>query len=167
MDSVERRLEMKLYLVQHAKAASKDVDPQRPLTDEGRRDIEKVAAFIERLSLRPDVVWHSGKKRAAQTAETLAEILGAKTKPVAREGLAPNDDVTTIRDELASTRHDVMIVGHLPFLGKLVSLLLTGDESAGVVAFRQGGIVCLEQSAENQWQLAWMITPEILSECRD
>jgi phosphohistidine phosphatase len=167
MDSVERRLEMKLYLVQHAKAASRDVDPQRPLTDEGRRDVQKVAAFIGRLSLRPDVVWHSGKKRAVQTAEALAKVVQAGTKIIARDGLAPNDDVGAVKDELASSRHDVMIVGHLPFLGKLASLLLTGDESAGVVAFRQGGIVSLEQSAENQWQLAWMITPEILPEGHD
>jgi phosphohistidine phosphatase SixA len=41
------RFEMKLYLVQRAKTASKETDPQRPLTEEGRRDIQKVAAFIK------------------------------------------------------------------------------------------------------------------------
>jgi len=45
---------MKLYLVQHAKAASKEVDPERPLTEEGHRDIQKVAAFIRPLNLCVD-----------------------------------------------------------------------------------------------------------------
>jgi len=153
---------MKLYLVQHAKAASKQIDPQRPLTEEGYRDIQKVAAFIRSLNLCVDYLWHSGKKRAVETAEVLAEAIKVKEGPIAREGLGPNDDVTALKNELGSTKQDVMIVGHLPFLGKLASLLLSGCESAGTVVFKQGGIVCLSRSELNQWQIEWMVTPEIL-----
>ncbi len=153
---------MKLYLVQHAKAASKQADPQRPLTEDGCRDIQKIAAFIKPLKLSVDLLWHSGKKRAVQTAEALAEVIEIKEAEVAHDGLAPNDDVTVLRDELASARQDVMIVGHLPFLSKLASLLLAGSESAGTVAFKQGGIVCLGCSETNQWQIDWMVTPELL-----
>jgi phosphohistidine phosphatase len=53
---------MKLYLVQHAKAASKDIDPTRSLTEEGLRDIQKVAAFIKTLNLSVYYLWHSGSK---------------------------------------------------------------------------------------------------------
>jgi phosphohistidine phosphatase len=55
-----------------------------------------------------------------------------------------------------------MIVGHLPFLSKLASLLLTGSESSETVAFKQGGIVCLKCKDKNLWQIDWMITPELL-----
>lgn len=153
---------MRLYLVQHAKAASKDVDPERPLTEEGRRDIKKVAAFIKPLKLCVDILWHSGKKRAAQTAGVLAEVVQVTMETTGRDGLAPNDDVAALKDELVSSRQDIMIVGHLPFLSKLASLLLTGSESANAVEFQQGGIVCLNRSDENQWQVNWMITPELL-----
>ena len=153
---------MKLYLVQHAKAASKEADPQRQLTEEGRRDIQKVAAFIQPLKLSVDYLWHSQKKRAAQTAELLAEVIKINKAQTPRDGLAPNDDVTLLRGELTSAPQDVMIVGHLPFLSKLTSLLLTGSESANVVAFRQGGIVCLSRSEDNQWQIDWMVTPELI-----
>jgi phosphohistidine phosphatase len=153
---------MKLYLIQHAKAASKDVDPERPLTEEGRRDIQKIATFIKPLSLRVDYLWHSGKKRAAQTAELLAEVVGINKAQIAHAGLGPNDDVTALKDELITRRQDIMIVGHLPFLDKLASLLLTGCESAGSVAFKNAGVVCLDCCDENRWQLDWMITPEIL-----
>jgi phosphohistidine phosphatase len=154
---------MKLYLVQHAKAVSKDIDPGRPLTGEGRRDIQKVAAFIEALNLEVDLLWQSGKTRAVQTAEVLAGVVKIKTKMTARGDLAPNDDVTAIKDELISSGHDVMIVGHLPFLSKLTSLLLTGNASAGTVAFQNSGIVALERSTDNQCQINWMVTPELLT----
>ena len=153
---------MTLYLVQHAKAASKDVDPQRPLTDEGRRDVKKVAAFIKPLNRSVDFLWHSGKTRAAQTAEVLAEVVEVKKQAAARDGLAPNDDVVAMKEEIVASEHDIMIVGHMPFVSKLASLLLTGDESVGAVAFQQGSIVALEQHAEDQWHINWMVTPELL-----
>jgi len=154
---------MKLYLVQHAKAASKDIDPDRALTDVGRRDIQKVAAFIKPLNTEVDFLWHSGKTRAAQTAEVIAGVVNIKTQMTTRDGLAPNDDVTVIKDELITGEHDVMIVGHLPFLSKLASLLLTDNESAGIIAFQNGGIVAFEQSSEGRWQINWMIIPDLLT----
>jgi phosphohistidine phosphatase len=155
-------LKMKLYLVQHAQAASKDVDPERPLTEQGRRDAEKIAAFVKPMDLTIDYLWHSGKTRAAQTAEILAPAIEAARQTTAHEGLSPNDDVRAIRDEIEAAQRDIMLVGHLPFLGKLASLLLAGSESAEPVAFKQAGIVCLEYSDENQWQINWMVTPELL-----
>ena len=154
---------MKLYLVQHAKAVPKDVDPQRPLSDEGRRDIKKVAAFIGTLNLEVDFVWHSKKIRAAQTAEVLSKVILVRMEKIERDGLSPNDNVAAIRDELVASEYDVMIVGHMPFVSKLASLLLTSDESAGTVAFQQGGILSLEQSTEGQWQVNWMVIPAILT----
>lgn len=153
---------MKLYLVQHAKAASEQVDPQRPLTEEGRSDIQKVAAFIKPLNLCVDYLWHSEKKRSDQTAEVLAEVIKVKTH-TARDGLGPNDDVKALKDELVSSGGDIMLVGHLPFLSKLASLLLVGSESANTVAFKNAGIVALNRSEENRWQIDWIIIPELLT----
>ncbi|MHC4736631.1 MAG: SixA phosphatase family protein [Planctomycetota bacterium] len=86
---------MKLYLVQHAKAASKDVDSERPLTEEGRQDIQKVATFIKPLNLSVDYLWHSTKTRAIQTAEILAEVVKINKEKIERQSLAPNDNVTS------------------------------------------------------------------------
>jgi phosphohistidine phosphatase len=153
---------MKLYLVQHAKAASEQADPQRGLTEEGFSEIQKVAAFVKPLNLCVDYLWHSGKKRAAQTAEILAEAIKIKTQTI-HEGLGPNDDVKAFKDEVVSAGGDIIVVGHLPFLSKLASLLLAGAESANTVAFKNGGIVCLDRSETNQWQIDWMIIPELLA----
>ena len=124
---------MKLYLVQHARAASKDVDPERPLTEAGKQDIQNVSTFIKPLNLSVDCLWHSGKKRAEQTAGILSEVIEIRKETTAHEGLAPNDDITAIRNEIISRRQDIMIVGHLPFVAKLASLLLTDSELSGIV----------------------------------
>ncbi len=180
---------MKLYLVQHAKAASEQIDPQRPLTEEGRSEIQKVAAFIKPLNLCVDYLWHSRKKRAEQTAEVLAEVIKVNKAVNARDGLGPNDDVKALKDELISADGDIMVIGHLPFLSKLASLLLAlpqvaGSESANTVAFKNAGIVCLSSrkaralnsSDENRsfdklkmvsnvepWQIEWIIIPELIA----
>ena len=154
---------MKLYLAQHAKAASKEADPQRGLTEEGRREVQKISEFVRPLNICVDYLWDSGKKRSVQTAELLAEVVKIKDSHTTRKGLEPNDDVTQLKDELVSIQRDVMIVGHLPFLGKLASLLLSGRESCDTVAFRQGCIVCLSHPEPDQWQIDWMVTPELLA----
>ena len=57
---------------------------------------------------------------------------------------------------------DLMIVGHLPFLGMLAALLLAGDEDADLVAFQCGAIVCLEGSGRSRFRLRWLVTPELV-----
>ena len=64
------------------------------------------------------------KKRAEQTAEVLADAIKINKEHIARDGLGPNDDVAALKDELLLSKEDIMIVGHLPFLSKLTSLLL-------------------------------------------
>jgi phosphohistidine phosphatase len=56
---------------------------------------------------------------------------------------------------------DTMVVGHLPFMAKLVSHLVTGDDSPTLVAYQPGAVVCLEL-IEKDWQINWMVRPELL-----
>jgi len=153
---------MNLYLVQHAKALSKEVDPERSLSDQGRREAHKVTMFIQPLGITVDYLWHSPKARAAQTADILAEAVAVRLERSVRADLGPNDDVSAFKSQLDSTDADIMVVGHMPFLGKLTSLLLAGDPSADMVAFTQAGVVALGRHDEGNWQLLWMITPQMV-----
>ncbi len=155
---------MKLYLVQHAKALPKEHNSQRPLSEEGRQEAMRIAEFIRPLGLAIDEFWHSGKLRAAQTAEIYAQTIQVGEGPDARDGLAPNDNVALLRDELAVAPDDTMIVGHMPFVSRLASLLLTGYESPPIVTFVNAGIVCFDRTPDNCWQIRWAITPEMLRE---
>lgn len=153
---------MKLYLVQHAKAVSKEIDPEQPLSEEAYKELQKVCNFIRLLNLSVDFLWHSDKKRAKQTTEMLAKAISVKSQIIKRDDIGPNDDVMKIADDLTQSGHDIMIVGHLPFLGKLASLLLTGSETKETIAFKNAGIVCLSCSEGNKWQIEWIVTPQIL-----
>jgi phosphohistidine phosphatase len=153
---------MKLYLVQHGEATTEEVDPSRPLTAKGRLDVQKMASFLKGAGLGPMVILHSGKTRARQTAEIIALHLGPDWQVQEGDGLAPNDPIESLIKKIYQTNEDLMIVGHLPFIGRLASTLLAGSESKNIVAFRQGGGICLKRNEEKTWQVAWMVTPELL-----
>jgi phosphohistidine phosphatase len=151
---------MKIYLVQHGEAEPESVDPARPLTAQGRQDVQQVAAFAARLGLEVEQIRHSGRTRAEQTAEILGEALSPADGVVTVSGLAPNDNVRPVAEALARESQPVMLVGHLPFLARLAGLLVTGNPDRSVVQFRNAGIVCLA-SEEDHWLIAWIVTPEM------
>ena len=153
---------MFIYLVQHGQAKSKEIDPDRHLTEQGIKDVEKISTFAKSAKLKVDAIWHSGKARAAQTAEILSKGINSKNGIIQHDGLTPKDDIDPIKKELIKSKKNIMVVGHLPFLSKLASSLLMDDDSASIVAFQQGGIVCLESDEEKNWFVEWMVVPELI-----
>ena len=154
---------MKLYLVQHADAKSKDEDPERPLSEKGWTDIRKVAVFItENLKVQVDTILYSGKTRAKQTAEVLARYLNHSKGIMEDEDLNTLDNPFNWIERLSKINEDIIIVGHLPHLNKLSSLLLCHDEEANIIQFQRGGMVCLERDESGLWSIHWMVTPHIL-----
>ena len=153
---------MRLYLVQHGSAKTKEEDPDRHLSEEGVNGVEKTAAFLAPLGLSVGAVWHSGKARAARTAEMLASSLQVARGVVERDGLASKDAVGPVAKALARAEEDLMIVGHLPFLAKLTSALAAGRKSADVIDFQNAGVVCLERAEDGAWRVRWMVTPDLL-----
>lgn len=155
---------MRLYLVQHGKAVEKKLDPDRPLTPEGAREVDSVGAFLSPRQLDIPVVWHSGKTRARQTAGQLAKCVAQHGAVEQRDGLAPNDDVRPLAADLRAREEDAMVVGHMPFLSRLASLLLAGDKKREVVGFTNAGVVCLERNDQGDWQVKWIVTPELVGQ---
>jgi phosphohistidine phosphatase len=153
---------MELYLVQHGEAKSKAEDPQRPLTERGRDEVRRVAAFAARAGLKVNQIRHSGKRRAEETASILAKHLSPAEGVLAVPGLAPMDDVRPIAQALQRETAPLMLVGHLPFMDRLAGLLVTGDPNNSAVRFRMGGIVCLE-GAGDDWAAKWVIRPELVT----
>lgn len=152
---------MRLYLVQHGEATSKEINPDRPLTKKGKKDVSQMAEFLKKKGIRVIATWHSEKLRAIQTAQILGEAISVEI--VKQEGLAPNDPVDKWLEELNTRVKDVMMVGHLPFLERLASLLLAGDESSQIVAFKPGAVACLKrEDAGEKWSLAWIKLPELV-----
>lgn len=153
---------MLLYLVQHGKAKPEDEDPDRPLTDEGRREVESVLLLLMRYgAVTASQVVHSGKRRAAETAEVIATKLDADVEE--GEGLGPTDDPSTWAARLKDSQRDLILVGHLPHLSRLASLLLVGDPEAEVVSFANGGVVALGRD-DGHWSVQWAVPPALVQE---
>jgi len=153
---------MKLYLMQHGRPVAKEEDPERPLTSQGIDDVKKMAEFLGKRGVRVSRVLHSGKTRAKQTSEIIISRLNPGKEPMEWKGLSPMDDVKYCVEQINEVEEDMMIVGHLPHLARLISLLVVGSESISVVAFQQGGVVCLSRDNDRHWSISWMLVPEII-----
>lgn len=153
---------MKLYLVQHGEACTKEVDPDRPLTDQGKEDVDRLAAFLKQAGIQVDRVIHSEKLRAIQTAECLANAIAPGVELETSGIINPNDNPQAFDWQSDSWDKDTLVVGHLPFLAKLVSHLVIEDENKLITDWQTGSAVCLGHNSNAQWQINWMIRPELL-----
>ncbi len=159
----KRGHKMKLYLIQHGEAKPETEDPERSLTAGGEKEVVAVSKMAGGLQIRPSKIYHSGKVRAKQTAEIIAIALKISDLVQPVMGLNPNDDIHPWVERIYKEKEDLMLVGHLPFLEKLSSFLLCGDQNTRPVLFRYGAIVCLDQKADERWAVRWILTPEMLS----
>jgi phosphohistidine phosphatase len=149
---------VRLYLVQHGLATREDEDPDRPLTEQGAVDVvATVDHVVSALGAAPTRILHSGKTRARQTAEIWAERLGCLAEPA--DALAPNDHPAVWAGRAAQLHEDLMLVGHLPHLGRLAGLLVVGDAASSVVAFRPATVVALEHG-DGGWAVGLVLPPE-------
>jgi phosphohistidine phosphatase len=155
---------MDLYLMQHGQATTDAENPERPLTAAGRAAVQRVAARARAAGVSVALSVHSGKLRAEQTAQLLVGEIGASASVEARAGLAPNDPVAPTAQWLRGLTEDqaLALVGHLPFLDRLASVLVAGDEDAQVVHFRMGGLVKLEPKQDRDgFAVVWAIPPDL------
>jgi len=152
---------MALYLVQHGQCHPKNVDPEKGLTEEGRAAATRIAGVAKGYGVPVTCILHSGKNRARQTAEIFETALAPSDGLHAKSGLNPLDDVTALAG-LIDSKKDLMLVGHLPFMARLCSWLVTGDPEAPLFQFQNAGIVCLKQHPETKgWIMAWTLMPNI------
>ena len=149
---------MEVYLVQHGESKSEAEDATRPLTDRGRVEVDAVARYAANLGVEVAEVFHSGKLRAKQTAELFAQHLAVPNRIAEQEGLGPLDDPDKAKHLVAQAEGPLMIIGHLPHLSRLASLLVLGEAEKEVVRFRMGAVVCLARSGE-AWSIDWTLLP--------
>ena len=152
---------MRLYLVRHGKAVHEQLDPQRPLSQEGRDEVKEMAQFIKALRLNLAEVFHSTKLRARETAVLIKDAALPQAEIVEKEGLCPNDNVDNFMKALQGRRQDLMVVGHLPFLPCLASLL-TVDEERTFFAMPPGSMVMLESAEGRVWYVTGFLTPDMI-----
>jgi phosphohistidine phosphatase len=152
---------MALYLVQHGQSLPKDVDPDQGLSDVGIADTKRIADVARIYQVNVSLIKQSGKKRARQTAEILADALNPAGGVEAVSGLKPLDDVAALAAFLDAAA-DTMLVGHLPFMSRMASFLVTGSADRPIFKFQNSGILCLDRDPDTgSWLIVWALMPKI------
>jgi len=154
---------MKLYLVQHGEALSSDEDPERPLSPQGQQDVQAMADMLDVAGIRVARVWHSGKLRAGQTAAIIARRVCPRCRTEVIEGIKPKDSTAEFSQDADVWEEDTLVVGHLPFMSRLVSRLVIGDPGRELVSYYPGSVVCLERSGTHRWSVLWMLRPDVFA----
>lgn len=152
---------MAIFLVQHGKNLAKNEDPQKGLSPEGAEEVRRIAQVAAGYKVHVTAIHHSGKKRALQTAEIMAEVLKPAEGFSAVEGIAPLDDATAFAAGLDMGKN-MMIVGHLPFLERLMAVLVLGKIDPAIFQMQNGGIVCLDYYRDTrQVSIQWALMPNV------
>lgn len=153
---------MQLFIVQHGDAVPKDVDPERPLSERGRADIQRLAEQLMKHDIRVGRILHSGKTRARETAEILQPLLEPGGEILGQTGLAPNDPPADFLEEMQTTDKDTLVAGHMPFVTRAVSLALTGGADSQLVEFTPGSIAGMQRADGGAWRLFLFVRPDKL-----
>ena len=154
---------MKLYCVRHGQAqppSSTESDPA--LSAEGVLDISRIAGALFKRGVSASYIFSSYKKRAKQTAAIIAEKLQLLCEPEVTDLLDPARSLDSLINEIEHWSDDTILVGHLPFIGELVSYLMTQNNIHQLVKFTPGTVVCLARGDGNQWLIDWVLRPDLL-----
>ena len=157
--------DLQLFLLRHADAgdpaAWRGDDDERPLSEKGERQAERLGAFLAGIGFRPDALVSSPKVRARRTAELVGEAIGAGVRLDERlgAGVGPTT-VDAIVTDLGGPRR-VVIVGHDPDL----SHLLTWLSGADALAMKKGAFARIDVTgavAGGRATLRWLVPPDLL-----
>lgn len=152
---------MSLYLVQHGRCRPKTEDPEKSLTEEGKKETERIADVAAGYQVRVSRILHSGKMRAHETAEIFEIRLSPTGGSESCSGMNPMDDVHAFANNLPLDQ-DIMLVGHLPFMQRLIGLLVCGDPERTVFKLQNSGILCLDSpSGEKNPVIRWALMPSV------
>jgi phosphohistidine phosphatase len=159
---------MKLSLLRHGIATERgspgyEDDSQRPLTAKGQRRMWRAAEGMLALGLTYDLLLSSPYLRARQTADIVAQVLKIADGTHLSATLAPDGNPKQLIEELRTDgrAQDIMLVGHEPYLSRLISVLLTGSPNLTVV-MKKGGLCTLDLETLRFGRcarLAWLLTP--------
>ena len=160
---------MNLYLLRHGIAAEPGTpgfenDADRPLIPKGERRLRAAAAAMKKMELSFDLILSSPFVRAGQTAEIVARELKLKKRLQFSDTLACGGSPKNLIGHLAGldpAPENVLLVGHEPYLSRLISVLVSGDENAAV-EMKKGGLCKLDAIELDYGQCArliWLLTP--------
>lgn len=161
---------MNIYLLRHGIAVERgakgfDKDSDRPLTAKGKRQLRKSAAAMKKMKLRFNLILSSPYERAKRTAGIVATelklIKWLKFSDLLKYESEPEDLIGQLA-VLKPAPEDLLLVGHEPYLSRLISLLVSGNEGMAI-DLKKGGLCKLQSEkllrAGKCAHMEWLLTP--------
>ena len=128
----------------------------RPLSEPGHAASAHLATAAAIRGVSPDLVWHSGKLRARQTAELFWRTCNPLATFSVARGLQPTDPPKQILEQLKRDDRSIVLVGHLPHLVRLLRVLCGQLPDSATTDFPVHGCVALERKGET-WKELWRL----------
>lgn len=157
---------MLLYFLRHGDACQDAhiSDTKRPLTDLGIHQAVIVRSYLQRMQLKIAAVFSSPLTRAQQTASIIQEKITAQQSDIS-EYLLNGTDQKQLFEQLNSLNaSSVLLVGHEPHLSETISLLISGNQDAGI-EMKKCSLVLVEiriPIQEGHGELLWLINQDIM-----
>lgn len=152
---------MALFIAQHGLYLPKENDPEKGLSSQGHKNVERIAQVAAGYGVPVAEIRHSGKQRAVQTALIFSRYLTPNADVLEIDGINPLDDVSVFAKRLDISKNQ-MIVGHLPFLERLIAYLVSGQPEKPIIRLQNGGLVCLDFYGNSKdIVIKWVINPNI------
>jgi phosphohistidine phosphatase len=144
-------------------------DPERALTDEGRKKTRKAARGLAEMGVGPTRILTSPYLRAKQTAAIAAEVLGVPAAKVTlTDALLPEAAPYSIFHALYAFHASdevILCAGHAPNLDRVLALSLTGERTPVTQLKKSGAaLLAVEELPRTRGQLVWLIPPKVLGD---
>jgi len=158
-----------LFILRHGEAGNRmtvvEEDSERPLTPDGRAEMQKIAKSLKSIGLQTKQIYTSPLKRARETAEITAKILNIPTLEEWDE-LKPDGSKVALYRKLERLEQNSrpILVGHEPYLTSMIGEII-GTKSPKIV-LKKGGVGKVRITSFTpriSGELRWLLTPKIMS----
>src|SRR5262249_54848302 len=155
---------MLIYILRHGIAEDGQPDSERALTSEGKKKLRNVLRVAREAGVGPSLILSSPYRRAVQTAQLAAEILGYTGSLLRTHALEPGSHPQTVWEEIRVHKDEeqILLAGHEPLFSALTAYLLGCPNLQ--IDFKKGALACVELghfSAEPRGVLKWILTPKL------
>ncbi len=160
---------MDLFILRHGEAGqrshiSRD-DSKRPLTINGKKEIEEISQGLKILGIEFDYVFTSPLLLAKQNEEIESKNIKCKNQIKELDELKPEGNKLQLYNKLSSIKQEstALLVGHEPYLSELIGEAISGSHCR--INLKKAGLARIRTTTilpKIQVELRWLLTPKHL-----
>jgi phosphohistidine phosphatase len=170
----QRKYALQVFVLRHGEAGvgvdEPEKDDSRPLTRDGRREVELVAGSLPGVGVEVDLIASSPLPRALQTAEIVARRFKMLNKLEQWDELKPSGEAQNLYRRLSRQKQGsrLLMVGHEPQLSGMIGQIIAGSSGVNLVLKKSGlaKVEILGFKPRITGELRWLLTPRIMKKAK-